>query len=81
MPERVSTAGAAPRAGLTGRALRAIGERTNICFRVVFADGTAFQNRDGPPAATFTFRSAAAELRTWLFGHVGLLESYLDQSL
>lgn len=82
MPERVSTAGTAPlRAGWTGRALRAIGERTSVCFRVVFADGSSYQNRDGTPAATLTFRNAAAERRVWLFGHVGLIESYIDQWL
>jgi cyclopropane-fatty-acyl-phospholipid synthase len=82
MPERVSAvSAAAPRAGLTGRALRAIGERTGVCFRVVFADGTIYQNRDGAPVATMTFRNAAAERRVWLFGHVGLIESYIDRWL
>src|SRR5688572_28813274 len=82
MTEPVSAVRTAPpRAGLTGRALRAIGERTDICFRVVLADGSSFQNRDGQPSAIFTFRNAAAERRVWLFGHVGLLESYFDQSL
>jgi cyclopropane-fatty-acyl-phospholipid synthase len=82
MPERASTVGTGPpRTGLTGRAMRAIGERTGVCFRVVFADGSIFQNRDGPPGATFIFRNAAAERRVWLFGHVGLVESYFDQSL
>ena len=82
MTEPVSAAGSAPaRMGVTGRALRAIGERTGICFRVNFADGSSFQNREGSPATTFTFRTAAAERRVWLFGHVGLLESYFDQSL
>jgi cyclopropane-fatty-acyl-phospholipid synthase len=82
MTEPVSAVGTAPpRMGLTGRALRALGEKTAICFRVNFADGSSFQNRDGQPAATFTFRSAAAEWRVWLLGHVRLLESYFDQSL
>ncbi len=82
MTEPLSAAGSAPpRAGLTGRALRAIGEKTGICFRVRFSDGSSFQNREGTPAATLTFRSASAERRVWLFGHLGLLESYFDQSL
>src|ERR1700704_1992249 len=66
MPEPLSAAGATPaRMGVTGRALRAIGERTAVCFRVVFANGSSFQNREGTPAATFTFHTAAAEWRVW----------------
>jgi cyclopropane-fatty-acyl-phospholipid synthase len=82
MPDQVSAVRAgAPRAGLTGRALRAIGERTSVCFRIVFADGSIFQNQDCQPVVSMVFRTAAAERRVWLFGHVGLLESYFDQSL
>ncbi|HKA41420.1 MAG TPA: cyclopropane-fatty-acyl-phospholipid synthase family protein [Burkholderiales bacterium] len=82
MAEPASAAGTTlARQGVIGRALRAIGERTSICFRVNFSDGSSFQNRDGTPVATLTFRTAAAELRIWLFGHVGLLESYFDGSL
>ena len=82
MTEPLSAVGSAPpRTGLTGRALRALGEKTSICFRVNFANGSSFQNREGQPAATFTFRTVTAEWRVWLLGHVGLLESYFDQSL
>lgn len=56
-------------------------QRTGVCFRVVFSDGSSYQNRDGAPAATLTLRSAAAERRIILFRHVGLLESYFDRSL
>jgi hypothetical protein len=82
MAQPVSGSGSLPPAsGARGRLLRAIGERTAVCFRVVFADGSSFQNREGDPAFTLAFRSAAAQRRTLLFGHVGLLESYFDQSL
>ncbi len=61
--------------------LRSVGSRTDVCFRVVFPEGSNFQNGDGVPAVTLIFRSRAAERRIVLFGHVGLLESYFDQSL
>ena len=61
--------------------LDSIGKRTDVCFRVVFADGSSFQNRECEPLVTVRFKSRRAELRIALFGHVGLLESYFDQSL
>jgi cyclopropane-fatty-acyl-phospholipid synthase len=63
------------------RILRSVGERTGICFRVIFSDGTDYQNRDGAPAVTLAFRNRFAEWRTALLGHVGLLESYVTQSV
>jgi len=55
-----------------------LGASTDICFRVVFADGTAWQTRATAPAFTLTFRSRRAEQRVVLFGHVGLFEGYFD---
>ncbi len=49
---------------------------TPVCFRIVFADGSAFRSRQGEPAFTLILRSARAERRIGLFGHVGLLEAY-----
>ncbi|HXV10608.1 MAG TPA: cyclopropane-fatty-acyl-phospholipid synthase family protein [Burkholderiales bacterium] len=63
------------------RILRDVGSRTDICFRVVFGNGTQYQNRDSEPAFTVTFRNRIAEWRTALLGHVGLLESYVNQSV
>jgi cyclopropane-fatty-acyl-phospholipid synthase len=63
------------------RILRSIGARTGICFRIVFSNGTQYQNRAGAPAFTLTFKSRFAEWRTAMLGHVGLLESYFKQSL
>jgi len=62
------------------RILRGVGERTGICFRVVFSDGSQYQNRDGVPAFTLTFKSRFAEWRVVLFGHVGLLEAYVTKA-
>jgi len=61
--------------------LRAVGERTAICFAAVLANGARYQNREGTPAFTLVFKSTAAESRIAAMGHVGLLESYFSGSL
>ncbi len=58
--------------------LASIGGRTPVCFRAVFPDGAAFQNRQEPPAVSIAFNNRRALWRTVLFGHVGLLEAYFD---
>jgi cyclopropane-fatty-acyl-phospholipid synthase len=58
-----------------------IGARTETCVRFEFADGTAHQNRAGPPAVTIRFRAAPAQWKMALFGHVGFLESYFAGDL
>jgi cyclopropane-fatty-acyl-phospholipid synthase len=63
------------------RILRSVGAHTGICFRIVFSNGTQYQNRAGTPAFTLTFKSRFAEWRSALLGHVGLLESYITQSV
>jgi cyclopropane-fatty-acyl-phospholipid synthase len=54
---------------------------TAVPFAVVFSDGSEFRSGDTAPAWTMRFRTAAAERRTVLFGHIGLVESYLDGTL
>lgn len=63
------------------RVVEELGGRTEVCFGVQFADGSVWQNRAEPPEVTFHFRTAQAERRALLYGHVGLLEAYFDQSL
>jgi len=58
--------------------LASIGAGTDVCFRAVLADGSAFQNRDSVPSVSVFFRNTRAQWRTMLFGHIGLLESYFD---
>ena len=58
-----------------------IGQGTGVCFRVVFADGSDWQNKDGKPEAVITFKKHRAEWNTVLFGHIGLLESYFTQTI
>ncbi|HEX4984969.1 MAG TPA: cyclopropane-fatty-acyl-phospholipid synthase family protein [Burkholderiales bacterium] len=58
--------------------MSALGAGTGVCFRVEFADGSHFQNREATPAFTVKFRKRSAQLRTALQGHIGFLESYFD---
>ena len=58
-----------------------IGAGTAVPFAVVFSDGSEYRSGDAAPAWTMRFRTAAAERRTVLFGHIGLVESYLDEML
>jgi len=58
-----------------------IGRRVPVCFRVVFADGSEHRTRAEEPVFTLRFRTRGAERRALLFGHVGMLEAYFDQSL
>jgi hypothetical protein len=69
--------------GLVGRKLAAIGAATQVRFRAVFSDGSAYTNCEPGqvPEFTVTFRTARAALRVVAFGPVGLLESYFDGNL
>lgn len=70
---------AAPAApGAMARLLAEIGRRSEIPFRVMFADGTELHTRDAPPRFTIAFRNKRAERRVIRYGHVGLLEAYFD---
>jgi len=52
------------------------GHRTRVHFKAVFADGSSFQNGKGKPEVILIFRNRKATVRTALFHHVGLVESY-----
>jgi cyclopropane-fatty-acyl-phospholipid synthase len=67
--------------GPLARRFASIAAATTIPYRVVLASGAVLAHGEGDPAFTITFRSAKAERRILLFGHVGLLESYFDGSL
>ena len=53
-----------------------IGAKTQVCFRVVFADGSSWQNHERAPDVTILIRNRRAAWRVLLFGHVGFLEAY-----
>jgi cyclopropane-fatty-acyl-phospholipid synthase len=67
--------------GTFKRIIEALGGSTRVCFRVTYADGSSWQNHPGEPVVHFHFKTAASQWRTIGFGHIGLLESYFDQSL
>jgi cyclopropane-fatty-acyl-phospholipid synthase len=62
-------------------ALRAAAARTTIPFAVRFVDGGQFRSSAAEPAFTFVFRNRRAYWRVAAYGHVGLLESYVDGDL
>ena len=47
--------------------------QTRVCFRVTYADGSSFQNRDGEPVVHFHFKTAGAQWKAVCFGHIGML--------
>jgi len=55
-----------------------LGASTAVSFRVEFADGSHYQNRETAPAFTVRFRNRKAQARTALQGHIGFLESHFD---
>ncbi len=60
--------------------LRAINIGAGLPLRIVFADGSELrgQGEATGPALALHFRTAAAQRRTLLYGHIGLLDSYFD---
>jgi cyclopropane-fatty-acyl-phospholipid synthase len=66
---------------LIAKEMRRIGEAMPIPFDVVFADGERFASGDGAPQFTLRFRRRAAELRSAIFGHIGLLDAWFDGDL
>jgi cyclopropane-fatty-acyl-phospholipid synthase len=61
--------------------MRHLGARTQICFRVTYADGSSSQNLPGEPLVHFRFKTVGAQWNAVCFGHIGILESYFDQML
>jgi cyclopropane-fatty-acyl-phospholipid synthase len=66
---------------LLRRIIEAIGRNTKLCLHTTFADGSTHQNRDGTPVVKLHFKTAGAQWNVILFGHVGLIEAYINQTL
>ena len=62
-------------------ALRRAGNRSPVCFRVEFSDGTAVQTQQSKPVFSVRFKTRGAQWRSAVFGHIGMLDSYFDQSV
>jgi cyclopropane-fatty-acyl-phospholipid synthase len=56
-------------------------ERTGIPFAIGLPDGSNYRSGSADPAFTVVFHSDAALLSAFTRGHMGLLESYFDQSV
>ena len=57
------------------------GARSSSCFRIQFADGSEFQNRDGQPEFLLVFKTASGQRRVLFHGHLGLLDAYFDEDV
>jgi cyclopropane-fatty-acyl-phospholipid synthase len=55
--------------------------RTGVPFAIGLPDGNHYRAGPGEPAFTLRFRTDAALLQVFTRGHMGLLESYFDQSV
>src|SRR5216110_441191 len=60
------------------KTMEEIGAKTQVCLRVVFADGSSWQNHQRTPDVTIFIRNGRAAWRVLLFGHVGFLEAYFN---
>ena len=63
---------------LLEKTLRRAGDAAEVPFAIRFAAGSEYRNRDGSPEFTLTFRTGRAEWRTAVFGHIGLIDSYIE---
>lgn len=55
-----------------------MGQSVPFAFAVTFADGTTYRNREEPLRFSLRFRTRAAEWAIAAYGHIGLLEGYID---
>jgi cyclopropane-fatty-acyl-phospholipid synthase len=59
--------------------LRGVADRAGLALRVTLSDGSVIENLPGqPPAFHLRFRTAGAERRAVLYGHIGLLDAYFE---
>ena len=63
---------------LARRVVAGIGASTALPFKAVLPDGSEVAGGEGDAKATVRFKTAKAAWRTFVFGHVGFLESYFD---
>jgi len=66
---------------LVAQEMRRLGEAMPVPFEVVFADGERYASGNARPQFVLRFRRRAAEFRTAVFGHIGLLDAWFDGDL
>jgi cyclopropane-fatty-acyl-phospholipid synthase len=67
--------------GLLKKIFVRLGKATRLCIHITFVDGSTYQNHEGEPIVRLHYKTAGAQWNTILFGHIGILESYFDQTL
>jgi cyclopropane-fatty-acyl-phospholipid synthase len=63
---------------IVAQEIEKMGAAVPFAFEVTFADGTTYRNRDEPARFAMRFRTRAAEWSTAAFGHVGMIEQYIN---
>ena len=58
-----------------------MGAAVPFAFEVTFTDGTSYRNREDAPRFSIRFRNRSAEWGIAAFGHVGLLEGYIEGTI
>ena len=58
-----------------------MGAAVPFAFEVIFADGTSYRNREDAPRFSIHFRNRSAEWAIAAFGHVGMLEGYIEGTI
>ena len=87
MRPRVGSPGASTITGVISRLItkkiwRTIGSRVTIPFKIVFSDGSSFENKpEESPRVVITYRNARAERSTIFFDAVGLADRYFKQDI
>lgn len=61
--------------------VQSLGAKSGLSFEVVLPDGDRIATGAGSPVLRALFHSDAALLATLTRGHIGLLESYFEQSV
>ena len=66
---------------IVAQGIEKMGAAVPFAFEVTFADGTTYRNRDEASRFAIRFRNRAVEWGIAAFGHVGMLEGYIDGAL
>jgi cyclopropane-fatty-acyl-phospholipid synthase len=66
---------------IVAQGIERMGAAVPFAFEVTFADGTTYRNRDEASRFAIRFRNRAVEWGIAAFGHVGMLEGYIDGAI
>ena len=66
---------------IVSQEIRKLGNGMPFAFAVTFSDGTTYRNREEPPCFSIRFRDRGVEWAIAAFGHIGMLEGYIDGAI